>query len=68
MSANQDRVDNLIPFYRNTAESTLQEELEENGIELNGEFLKDVGVVLLGLFTYAMCIVVPIICYHYLTN
>lgn len=68
MSANQDQVDNLIPFYRNTAESTLQEELEENGIELNGEFLKDVGVVLLGLFTYAMCIVVPIICYHYLTN
>lgn len=68
MSANQDQVDNLIPFYRDIAESTLQEELEENGIELNGEFLKDVGVVLLGLFTYAMCIVVPIICYHYLTN
>ena len=68
MRANQERVDNLIPFYQNTAESTLREELEENGIELNGEFLKDVGVVLLSLFTFAMCIVVPVICYHYLTN
>lgn len=68
MRANQERVDNLIPFYQITAESTLKEELEENGIELDSEFVKDLGVVVLALFTFAMCIVVPVICYHYLTR